>query len=59
MVWTRNDAQHGYTSPPRSGDWDQEMQCYQCVVQTATGEQFMFYSGNGYGEGGIGFAVRR
>lgn len=36
--------------------WDSEMMAYPCVVDYQ-GKRFMFYSGNGFGRSGFGYAV--
>ena len=57
-IWRRHDDGHGFVNPPIPGDWDDKMQCYPCVIRLADGREVMLYAGNGYGEAGIGWAVR-
>lgn len=57
-VWQRHDDQQAFSNPPHPGDWDDQMQCYPFVLKLADGRQVMFYCGNGYGQSGIGWAVR-
>ncbi len=57
-IWRRHDDGHGFVNPPLAVDWDGEMQCYPSVLRLMDGRQVMFYSGNGYGQGGIGWALR-
>ncbi|WP_234905983.1 glycoside hydrolase family protein [Affinirhizobium pseudoryzae] len=58
FVWQRHDDQQAFSNPPVAGDWDDQMQCYPFVLPLADGRQLMFYCGNGYGQSGIGWAVR-
>ncbi len=57
LEWSRKDDEHTWLNPPQKHDWDHDMQCYQTVV-TINDKQYMFYCGNGYGQGGIGYAER-
>jgi len=51
--WTRKDNQAGIE--PSNDGWDSKMLAYPCVV--AVGEKIlMFYSGNGFGQDGFGYA---
>ena len=52
--WERKDEEVGITKS-ESG-WDSEMICYPAIFNGAK-KTFMFYSGNGVGRGGVGFAV--
>lgn len=52
--WERLDEQAGI-SRSESG-WDSEMICYPAFYQHAD-KIYMFYSGNGVGRGGVGYAV--
>ena len=56
--WTRRDNEHRFMENGNESDWDNEMQCYATVLKTEQGRDFMFYCGNDYGDGGIGYAVR-
>ena len=56
--WTRQDNKHLFMENEKESEWDNEMQCYATVLKTEQGRQFMFYCGNNYGDGGIGYAVR-
>lgn len=38
---------------PSASGWDSEMVCYACPI-----DNFVFYNGNGFGESGLGVAVR-
>lgn len=51
--WTRADNQAGIDVGVVG--WDSSMVTYPCVV-TAQGRTFMFYSGNGFGRAGFGYA---
>lgn len=54
--WVRDDEQSGFI--PSGDAWDSEMQGYPFVVDA--GEQsYLFYSGNGFGAAGMGYAVLR
>ncbi len=57
ISWQRHDAAHEFVNPPTAQEWDSDMQCY-CTVVPFEGRQIMFYVGNGYGFGGIGYAER-
>ncbi|MER9581450.1 hypothetical protein [Mesorhizobium sp. M0276] len=46
-----------FSNPPTTGEFDNWMQAYCCVMQCASGE-VMFYNGDGFGEAGIGWATR-
>jgi hypothetical protein len=52
--WERKDAEVGIKKS-ESG-WDSEMICYPAIFNGAK-KTYMFYSGNGVGRGGVGFAV--
>ena len=52
--WDRRDAEVGLTESKEG--WDSEMMCYPAVVSHRD-NTYMFYSGNGVGRGGIGYAV--
>ena len=54
ISWRRLDDQAGITVSP-SG-WDSEMICYPAVLNHRD-KTYMFYSGNGVGRGGLGYAV--
>ena len=54
ISWLRKDQHAGIT---RSNDgWDSQMICYPAVINFLD-KTYMFYSGNGSGRGGIGYAV--
>ncbi|MDU8909785.1 hypothetical protein [Aestuariicoccus sp. MJ-SS9] len=55
--WRRQDAAHRFAPPPAPGDFDGQMQCYPTVAATP-GRTVMFYCGDGYGRGGVGYAER-
>lgn len=57
ISWERHDDLHRFVNPPKADDWDSDMQCYNTVVPFE-GRQFMFYVGNDYGFGGVGYAER-
>jgi hypothetical protein len=52
--WERKDAEVGINKS-ESG-WDSEMICYPAIFNGAK-STYMFYSGNGVGRGGVGYAV--
>lgn len=54
ISWTRRDDMAGITVSPTG--WDSEMVCYAAVCNHGD-KTYMFYSGNGVGRGGIGYAV--
>jgi hypothetical protein len=54
--WRRRDDEIAFVNPPRPDDWDGLMQAYPAVVRVAD-QLFCFYSGNGFGQGGIGYAT--
>ncbi len=56
MHWQRHDKDMRFENPPQDGDWDSDMQCYPNVV-AHNGRRYLFYSGNGFGRSGIGYAV--
>jgi hypothetical protein len=51
--WTREDDKAGITISPEG--WDSKMIAYPCVV-SAGDRILMFYSGNGFGRDGFGYA---
>lgn len=53
MHWTRDDTKLGLT--PSSEGWDSEMACYPVLLNTKK-HRYMFYSGNGMGRTGVGYA---
>jgi sucrose-6-phosphate hydrolase SacC (GH32 family) len=53
ILWTRIDDHIGITHS-ESG-WDSEMVYFPSVLQKK-GKTYLFYSGNGFGEKGFGFA---
>lgn len=54
LNWTKKDDEVGI-APSETG-WDSQMICFPCVVDYR-GDRYMFYSGNRFGMGGIGYAV--
>lgn len=54
LGWERKDAEVGLDQA--SEEWDSLMQCYPYVTQYNK-RLYMFYSGNGFGRSGIGYAV--
>lgn len=54
MHWTRDDAALGIERSETG--WDSEMLCYPALLDVG-GEHYMFYSGNGMGATGVGYAV--
>jgi predicted GH43/DUF377 family glycosyl hydrolase len=55
VQWHRDDAT-GELPPAPGNEWDSQMVCYPCVIDV-DGKLLMFYSGNGFGETGFGYAV--
>lgn len=53
VTWVRDDSKLGIKPSPEG--WDSEMLCYPAVIE-ANGRRFMFYSGNGMGATGVGYA---
>jgi hypothetical protein len=51
--WTRADGQTGISASAEG--WDSEMLCYPVIIKAA-GQTYMFYSGNGMGRTGVGYA---
>lgn len=54
VSWNRMDELAGISRSPAG--WDSEMACYPAIVRYGS-KAYMFYSGNGVGRGGIGYAV--
>ena len=54
--WERHDERFVFENPPEPGDWDSDMQCYPTIVEDG-GRRYLFYSGNGFGRDGFGYAV--
>lgn len=54
LDWNRLDDKLDMNSV--QSDWDSMMQCYPYVVKH-NDKAFMFYSGNGFGQSGVGYAV--
>ncbi len=52
--WKRDDSKAGID--PSDSGWDSEMICYPHVVDI-NGQITMFYCGNGFGRGGMGYAI--
>lgn len=55
VSWSRVDSWVGlpHGAP---GEFDHEMVYFPCVVETAAGRRYLFYSGNRFGGGGLGWA---
>jgi hypothetical protein len=53
-IWSRRDMEPGIQRSEIG--WDSEMICYPAVINSGD-TTYMFYSGNGVGKGGIGYAV--
>ena len=53
--WERKDE--NFSLPLSPEGWDSETICYPVPLQTAYG-QYLFYSGNGMGRTGVGFAIK-
>lgn len=53
ITWTRNDKAIDMGAP--SGDWDSDM-CGYAVPFESKGKSYLFYSGNGMGKTGVGYA---
>lgn len=54
LAWRRRDELAGITVSAEG--WDSEMVCYPAICN-AGDKTYMFYSGNGVGRGGLGYAV--
>jgi hypothetical protein len=54
VTWTRLDGRAGIARSETG--WDSEMICYPAIHQHGS-SAYMFYSGNGVGRGGLGYAV--
>lgn len=54
ITWERKDEQAGISLSAEG--WDSKMQCYPYVTQH-NNSHYMFYSGNGFGQSGIGYAT--
>jgi hypothetical protein len=55
ISWERKDELTGIQVSDQG--WDSEMVCYP-VIATKADKQYMFYSGNGMGHSGVGYAQR-
>jgi hypothetical protein len=53
LLWDRDDSRAGLEPSP--GEWDSET-AYPCIFDYA-GVRYLLYSGNGYGQSGIGYAT--
>jgi predicted GH43/DUF377 family glycosyl hydrolase len=53
LQWMRHDEKLGIDVSP--GEWDGDAIMYSSVIQSG-GQTWLFYNGNNFGEGGIGFA---
>jgi hypothetical protein len=56
LTWTR--AKGPVLAEPPAGDWDSEMMAYPAILDRGD-YRYLLYNGNGYGETGIGYAVKR
>ncbi|HEY7952182.1 MAG TPA: hypothetical protein VID70_04290 [Solirubrobacteraceae bacterium] len=56
LRWTREDERAELGGPAEA--WDTEMQAYPAVFASG-GTRYLLYNGNGYGRGGIGYALQR
>lgn len=56
LVWVRDDSKAGI-SPSKTG-WDSEMICFSGVSEYK-GNWYLFYSGNGFGKCGFGYATKK
>jgi hypothetical protein len=54
IKWTRRDEDLGFV--PSGEEWDSKEQSYSAVV-TLSGQRYMFYNGNNFGQSGFGIAV--
>ena len=54
LSWQRQDGQVGIAASEQG--WDSEMICYASVLPYKD-RFYMFYNGNGHGQGGFGYAV--
>jgi hypothetical protein len=54
LSWERMDERAGIAHSPEG--WDSEMICYPALFSYAD-RVYMFYSGNGVGRGGLGYAI--
>lgn len=54
ITWERRDSEVGIEKS--ANGWDSEMICYPAIYNYGD-KTYMFYSGNGVGRGGIGYAV--
>ena len=54
LLWERKDSEVGIERSATG--WDSEMICYPAICNYGD-KTYMFYSGNGVGKGGIGYAV--
>jgi hypothetical protein len=54
IAWQRMDELAGLQ--PSAEGWDSEMACYPAIASHGD-KLYMFYSGNGVGRGGLGYAV--
>lgn len=55
LIWERLDAEAGLA--PSAEGWDSEMLCYPAVYDVGD-HRHLLYNGNGFGETGIGHALR-
>ncbi|MGB0935332.1 MAG: hypothetical protein ACPGXY_04615 [Alphaproteobacteria bacterium] len=58
ITWSRQDDTVSLHAADDPEAWDHEMVAYPYVFQHK-GDKYMLYSGNGFGQGGLGIAVMR
>jgi hypothetical protein len=54
LSWRREDERVELAGP--AGEWESQMQAYPAVFARG-GRRYLLYNGNGYGRGGVGYAV--
>lgn len=54
--WQRDDGRVAFSNPPEPDEWDSVMQAYPAVIRVGD-DLLCYYSGNGFGQGGIGYAT--
>lgn len=55
-TWTRRDGALGFSEQAEPGTWDFLMQAYPALLEWGN-TLFCFYSGNGFGRSGLGYAT--
>lgn len=56
VSWTRKDDEVGISCSKQG--WDSFMMAYPYVI-SHKGDKYMFYNGNGFGQSGIGYAIKK